>query len=316
MSQVLPILPFAVGQDVRLDLYCDGKREVWNSTEFVKELYNTFGEDEDTIYRILFSNRKFKHIVHMSKYGYSENTKKRYRFEVQTVSPIVLDVLDTLLDSNNKRIVARAIQEVWGILSTGIAFPDRHFYTKILNLFLNEDFTIMSGVDDIKYWGSSFIRRSIAISVLTHPIHQRNILKRLNDRPFYGSGSAPPVLTLEYFKNVKETDMILNDKMDMMWDILEHDSRKIIDLLKTYQNELHMIEPLCLIISSLCIHDKTIYDNFVENGLYELLDRIIGKEAQGRRNMASLTYCLTQSNIASHIKKYLLNDIAYLKEPN
>ena len=313
MSHVLPILPFAVGQDVRLNFY---KPQIWNSTEFVKELYNAFGEDEDTIYRILFSNRKFKHIVHMSKYGYSENTKKRYRFEVQTVSPIVLDVLDTLLDSDNKSIVARAIQEVWAILDTGIAFPHRRFYTKILNLFFNEDFTIMSGVNDIKYWGSSFIRKSIAFSVLTHPIHQRNILKRLNDRPFYGAGPPPPDLTLTYFKNVKETDMILSDKMDMMWDILEHDSRKIIDLLKTYQNELHMIEPLCLIISSLCIHDKTIYDNFVENGLYELLDRITENVEQADRNKASLVYRLSLSNIVSHIEKYLLNDIAYLKETN
>ena len=307
MSQVLPILPFAVGQDVRLNFY---KPQIWNSTEFVKELYNASGEDDDTIYRIIFGNKKLHHIIHMSKYAYSENTKKRYRFEVQTVSPIVLDVLDTLLDSDNKRIVARAIQEVWAILDTGIAFPHRRFYTKILNLFFNEDFTIMSGVDDIKYWGSSFIRKSIALSVLTHPIHQRNILKRLNDR--YGR----PHYTLEYFKNVKETDMILSDKMDMMWDILEHDSRKIIDLLKTYQNELHMIEPLCLIISSLCIHDKTIYDNFVENGLYELLDRITGKVERAKRNKASLSHRLSLSNIASHIEKYLLNDIAYLKETN
>ena len=37
MSQVLPILPIAVGQDVRLNFF---KPQIWNSTEFVKELYN------------------------------------------------------------------------------------------------------------------------------------------------------------------------------------------------------------------------------------------------------------------------------------
>ena len=288
---------YPIGQDVPLNYYMYDKQIIWNSVKFSRDFHTAVN---DKNYKLLFKilSYGFDKIVHKAKYG-NPIYKNRYTFEVAVAFSMIKDSLFELLDNDDDVVVARIIQELWAIQGSGVSFPDKLFYPKIMDIFLKQDFYTMTGIDDIKYWGASFLQQDIDIAARRSLLHQRNILRRWAEEPEWRKVPRPT------FSSVKEDfNMTIEEKMHMLWGALDHNSMRILNLMSTYHNQLYMITPLCSIISKLCLHKTDIYDNFIENELYQLLDIIISKDKANKKSLR---------NITTHIRRYLINDIAQLK---